>query len=236
MKQAVWLITHGSKQEQSIDNLGRIINKVNTDLPIFISELYGANGQTLEDGYKKLMALNVRKIKIIPLFVASVSRHIEEIQEIIYKYMDKSHIVFSSSIDNHPYAINHIIKTANEQSIDPTNEVLLVIGHGSDDTIINKKWRQLLESIVAEVKLNSSYMDVRYATIVPNTIIDELIKIEHSLTGLNTIIVPLVINNGFLTNIKIPNYIKGYKATYNGNTYMSGDWLHKWIESKIKEQ
>lgn len=234
MRQAIWLITHSSNQEQSIDNIANITNKVNTDLPIVISAIGGVKGQTLEEGYKQLIALDIKKIKVIPLFVSSSSRHIEEIKEILYKYMDKFVFEFSSGIDDHLYLINHIITTAKQQSIDSTKEVLLLIGHGSDDIIINKKWQQLLERIVAEVKSNTNYKDVRFATILPNTINDELNSIAKSLTGLTTIIVPLLIDRGFLADVKIPSYIKGYKAIYNGNTYMSGDWLHKWIEGKIK--
>lgn len=234
MKEAVWLIAHGSNQEQTVKNLINITYKVNTELPITISSLKGNKEQTIEEGYKQLIALNIKKVIVVPLFVSSGSRHIEEIQEILYKYMDKFVFEFTSCIDDHPYAISHIITTAKQQSLDPTNEVLLLIGHGSEDLTINENWLQLLESMAARVKSNSSYKDVRFATILPNTINDELSNIEESLTGLTTIIVPLLIDRGVYTDIKIPSYIEGYKAIYNGNTYMSGEWLHKWIESKLK--
>lgn len=232
MKKGIWIIAHGSNKNNWVADIDSTISEVTTDFPLITSFLEEVEGRTIEDGIKSFKSLNISEILVLPLFVSSGSNHIFEIKEILSKYSKQFYFTYSSCLDDHQYVIGHIIKLAQELSVNPEKETLFLISHGSSEISGQLKWEAVLNNIIDELKVKTEYREIKYATFLPRTINQEFAKIDIETTAL---VIPLFLSKGYYTETKIPQEIKGYNALYTNKTYIDGNWLAKWIESQITD-
>ncbi|KXG42645.1 sirohydrochlorin chelatase [Tepidibacillus decaturensis] len=230
MEKAVWVIAHGSRNKHWVELVDHEIRKVKSDYPIVTSFLEKVEGRLINDGINQLQELRAKEVFVIPMFVSSGSTHIEETKSILFNHSNRLHFHFGSCMDDHFYVVQHMINQAMQLSVNPEEEALLLIAHGSDESIFHERWERILTSLVKQLKEQTDYALVHYATFLPHTIEKQL----NQLNGLTTIVVPMFLSKGLFTDQKIPKAIEGYPVKYKGEAYLPSSWIAKWIESLIE--
>ncbi len=232
MKKAILLIGHGSSKQSWVDRIDHLIQNVDSKVPIIISFLEKVEGRLIRDGIKRLREIEATDLLIVPLFVSSGSTHMLDIKNELAPFIDEFQFTYASAMDDSPYVVDHIITEAKRLSIAERDEVLLLIGHGSDKEGFDQKWHGILESLKDKISQITDYRQVEYATFLPNTMITKLDNLVEKKDDI--IVIPLFLSEGIFTNRKIPNILKNYQVKYNGVSYIEGNWIADWITDNIK--
>ncbi|WP_331459292.1 sirohydrochlorin chelatase [Paenibacillus sp. FJAT-27812] len=146
-KVGVLVISHGSRDKGWVDLVDEAVTAIHlpADVPIYDSYLELVEGRLIQDGITSLEGQGVTDIIVVPLFVSSGSTHIDEISysfgvikqpllETDMKPFDiKARIHCTLPIDNDPVIAEIIYDKIKEVSESPTQEILLLIGHGSKE-------------------------------------------------------------------------------------------------------
>ncbi|OEF99248.1 hypothetical protein BHF71_09435 [Vulcanibacillus modesticaldus] len=231
MNEVVWIISHGSSSKAWMDTIDKTIASLDYHLPIITSFINNIEKRTIEDGIEELTKLKAKKVIVVPLFVSSASTHIDDIKTILSKYKKKINFVFTSAMDDHQFVVEHIIKQASELSNNPSQEALLIIGHGTIQANLHNKWNRILSNLIDKLSQRTDYLQISHATVFPNTIIDQLNKIDKKL---RVIVIPLFLSNGIYIDKKIPELIAGYNVIYSRKGYLSGNWITSWIIDQVE--
>jgi len=258
MKKAVWIIGHGSSKQEWVDQVDQELARVSTDLPIILSFLEKVEGRLIADGLHQLNKIGAEDVLVIPLFVSSASTHIAEIKSMLSSFAadvysqseQKIKFSYAPCMDDHDLVIQNIVMEAKRLAEQPISDetgsenVLLLIAHGSDERDYQEKWQQILKNIVHKVELaiglKPSFKQIDFATFLPYTIENKLKDLERNLgTGHTVIVIPLFLSTGVFTNKKIPQILDSFPANfikYNSVAYLNPSnehWIHQWIKFQI---
>ncbi|MCK9906288.1 hypothetical protein MXD63_40655, partial [Frankia sp. Cpl3] len=122
----------------------------------------------------------VTHIVAVPLFVASGSTHIDEIgymlgvhqstqlAEEIGRIETSAEIVYCSPMDDHPLIVEILLERVRELSVNPSSEVLLLVGHGADDGEYHRKWEEVLQRIALTIRQRLGFKGASYGTLHPD--------------------------------------------------------------------
>lgn len=91
--------------------------------------------------------------------------HMGGIHRRFHRFSDIKYIA-TKALDYHPDVSNVLLERAQEFSTDPSNEVILLSGHGDGDDTIDQDYRDnVLARYASDVKAMGGFFDVQYGTI-----------------------------------------------------------------------
>ncbi|WP_315971311.1 CbiX/SirB N-terminal domain-containing protein [Paenibacillus sp. N3.4] len=187
-------------------------------------------------------------IIVVPLFVSSGSTHIDEIsyalgvieepalETDLERFEIQARIHFTSPIDDDPVIAEIIYAKIKPLSDSPSQEILLLVGHGSVEKGFHLKWRKGLELLAGRLKALGGYDEADVAMLLPDQVKRKMAwwakkKPEHTV-----VVAPLFLSEGYFTNKVIPCRMEGFEYRYNGLALLPSPLISKWIEKQIASE
>jgi sirohydrochlorin ferrochelatase len=244
VKYGILIISHGSRRLEwvrLVDEAAAAM-KVPEGVPVVSSFLEIVEGRLIQDGITQLEALGVTDIIVIPFFVSSGSTHIDEISYALgvkpqpqlptdmRPFAIRARIHFTTPIDDDPVIANILYEKMKPLSVEPSKEIVLLVGHGSIERGFHLLWRRGLEKLAGRLQSLGGFDEVDTAMLLPDQISRKMNgwrkrKPEHTM-----LVVPLFLSEGYFTNEVIPSRLKGYLYKYNGNALLPHPSLSRWME------
>ena len=170
----VVVISHGAPIPQWNETVMRTISMVKSPYPVEPAFLDFDDERTLEKAVRRLEKKGVNNILIVHLSSSSYSSHHEEIRYLIGQrkdlgtYMAIANKPFKSSaqfavspcMDDHPLIVEIAKDFARELSQSPSQESLMLVGHGPVEEVENIMWVRQLENIGQEIKRTMPFREV----------------------------------------------------------------------------
>jgi sirohydrochlorin ferrochelatase len=243
----VLVISHGSRDEGWVQLVEDAVYAVRMpdSMPIYASYLELAPGKLIQDGIDSLQEQGVTDIIVVPLFVSSGSTHIDEISyalgviaepvlETDLELLDiRARIHFTSPIDDHPDIADIIYGKIKELSETPSQEILLLVGHGSKEDGFHQKWRHGLEQLAERVKTLGGFAEADIAMLLPDQLAEKMAWWAREKPTHKVVVAPLFLSEGYFTNKVIPSRLEGFDYQYNGRALLPSPLISKWIEGQI---
>ncbi|NAS89664.1 hypothetical protein C4E24_08035, partial [ANME-1 cluster archaeon AG-394-G21] len=133
-------------------------------------------------------------------------------------------ILLANAIDDHWAIADILVDHAAALSEDPANETIVLIAHGTDNESNFAGWVSSSKSLAEQMKLKLRYgmglniNDVRYSFVFPNETLhsDLLVRavVENVSATSDTIVVPLMVSEGYFTGRKIPGLLQNLSYAY----------------------
>ncbi|MCH5586526.1 cobalamin biosynthesis protein CbiX [Shimazuella sp. AN120528] len=243
-KQGVLVISHGSSSRNWVEQVDACINLVQLDVPVVASFLEMVENRTIEDGIHQLEQLGVTEIVAIPLFVSSGSTHIEEIRYLLGLEqnpripMDEKPIQHRACIrllapmNDHPLILDVLAERVHALSTDISNEIILLVGHGSDLPWFQAEWGKVADKIASQLQDKVGAKSISYAFTLPDTL---RARLEEESKENAVVLLPLFLSEGYFTRKKIPARVEGLSYKYDGKAYLPHPNVSKWIEAVAQE-
>lgn len=246
-KTGVLIIGHGSSSASWVEMVDEAVSRINTNVPITVCFLEMVKGRLIEDGVRELERKGVERIIAIPLFVASGSTHIDEIGcllgvikadqvmfgEEISPILTEAEIIYCPPMDDHPLIVDIVEQRIRELSVNPDEEVLLLVGHGADEGVYHAKWEAVLKRLAVTLRGRLKLKGASYGTLHP----DNLHKRAQAVTRKNrTIVIPLFLSEGYFTKRVIPSRLEGLSYVYNGKSYLPHPNVTRWLQDVIDRE
>jgi sirohydrochlorin ferrochelatase len=246
-KFGVLVISHGSRSADWVRLVDEAVAGVALpeSVRIVSSFLEIVEGRLIQDGIRMLEADGVTDIIAVPLFVSSGSTHIDEISYALgvietpnlptdmEPLKRKAVIHFTSPIDDDPDIAQIVYEKLRGLSADPTEELVLLIGHGSIEKGFHQRWRQGLELLAARIKELGGFAEADVAMLLPNQVPFKMKLWKKRSPGLKVIAAPLFLSEGYFTNQVIPSRMEGYEYRYNGQAMLPHPLVSRWMEKQI---
>ncbi len=244
----VLVISHGSNNQEWVTLVDEAVQEIKLEKPIPIVSCFLeiVSGRLIQDGIDALEIQGVNHIITIPLFVSSGSTHMDEIsyalgikEEAILetdleRMRGQAYIHLCSPIDEDPIATEIIYNKIKELSTHPNQEVLILVGHGSDVSGFHEKWQVGLNGLIAQLQLKGGFDQVDAAMLKPDQLTMKMKKWHKNKPQHKIIIAPLFLSEGYFTKKVIPNRCKGFEYSYNGKAMLPSPLISKWMTHQIE--
>ena len=240
----VLIIAHGSRNPKWNHLVELVVRNIRSTLPIRVSYLDFVEGKQIEDGIRDLERLGLKQIMVIPLFVTMGSTHLDEIQYALGLIQNpaidtdmqaiRTHaeIIWCPPLEDHDFVYQIISERILNLSENPSEEVLLLIGHGSEHPQFHEVWEELLQRMTINLRRRFGFKGVSYATLHP----DVIERRAKALARKNKLLViPIFLSEGYFTNIAIPARLEGLSCLYDGRAYLPHPLIGSWLESMIDQ-
>lgn len=240
----VLVISHGSRSEHWVRLVDEVVHAVQVPkgIPVYSSFLEIVEGRLIQDGITHLESLGVTDIIVVPLFISSGSTHIDEISYALgvkpkpilptdmTPFAIRAVIHFTAPIDDDPVIAQIVYEKMKPLSADPSNEIVLLVGHGSIERDFHLLWRRGLEKLALRLKERGGFDEVDVAMLLPNQIPAKMNRWSKLKPHHTILVVPLFLSEGYFTNEVIPERLQGYNYQYNGRSLLPHPLLARWIE------
>jgi sirohydrochlorin cobaltochelatase len=243
-QKGILIIAHGSKDSRWVKDIEQTRIAVECSIPLEISFLDHVSGRTIADGVYHLEQQGVSKLLIIPLFITMGSTHLHEIQYAlgiveelridsrIRKIHTRAQISWSPPLEDHPIVLEILAQRIDVLTSSPTQEVLLLIAHGSEHSGFHERWNVLLRTLIIKLRERYGFLAASYATLHPDNV---RIRANSLSRKHKMIVVPLFISEGYFTRTLIRSKLEGLSYVYDGRTLLPDERISRWIHLSIKQ-
>lgn len=246
-KFGVMVISHGSRSGKWVRLVDEAVAAVRLPdgIPVVSSFLEIVEGRLIGDGIRMLEDQGVTDIAAVPLFISSGSTHIDEISYSLgviaapllptdmVPFRRKARIHFTSPIDDDPDIARIVYEKVKDLSVDPSHELVLLVGHGSIEKGFHRRWRQGLERLAARIKGLGGFDEADGVMLLPDQVGFKMKLWNKRKPGHRVIVAPLFLSEGYFTREVIPSRLKGYEYSYNGSAMLPHPLISKWIEGQV---
>ncbi|MFC5452196.1 sirohydrochlorin chelatase [Paenibacillus aestuarii] len=243
----VLVISHGSRDEGWVQLVEEAVAavKLPADIPIFSSYLELVAGKLIQDGIDSLEAQGVTDIVVIPLFVSSGSTHVDEIsyalgvieqprlETDLERFEIQARIHMASPIDDDPVIADILYDKMKDLSVDPSREIVLLIGHGSKEPGFHEQWLEGLEQLALRVQKLGGFAEADVAMLLPDQVPSKLSWWTEQKPGYAVLVAPLFLSEGYFTRKVIPSRMEGFEYRYHGRALLPSPLISQWIEKQI---
>ncbi|WP_158630167.1 sirohydrochlorin chelatase [Cohnella sp. AR92] len=254
MKPGILVISHGSREPQWVtrveDTVAGIRGKLG-GLPVECAYLELVEGSLIQDGIDRLEAVGVTDILAIPLFVSAGSTHVDEIGWALGAYEEprrptdmermrvSARLTYGRPIADDPEIADVLAERVSEelsrQGRSEEDLSLLLVGHGSEDAWFYEEWHRGLEGLAALVKQRGGYADVRAATLRPDEVAEQVIRMKQDRPERPVMAVPVFISEGYFTSAVIPRRLEGLACGYAESSLIPHSKVQEWIRRQASE-
>jgi sirohydrochlorin ferrochelatase len=248
-KYGVLVISHGSRNSEWVDLVDQAVGAIemDPDLPIYSSFLEIIEGRLIQDGITSLEQQGVTDIIVVPLFVSSGSTHMDEISYALGVIQEptletdmerleiKARIHFGTPIDDDLEIAQILYGKIQPLSVQPSREIVLLVGHGSIEKGFHLRWRKGLELLASRLKELGGFDEVDVAMLLPDQVKRKM-KVWSKRKPEHTVIVaPLFLSEGYFTNQVIPLRMREFSYKYNGKAILPHPLISRWMEKQIHQ-
>lgn len=245
----VLVIAHGSPSEAWNQPVRDTVAQVSLAYPVELAFLEFVPDEGVQDAVDRLEAQGVDEIIVaVVCFISSHSSHIEEIKYILGLPYDEdvvdeealaeeglfpiesdAEFILTSALDDHPIIAHVLCDKARELSTNPSEEIVVITGHGAAGENL-AKWSENMESLAARMKWELGVKDVRHSYVFPSREPYLRDVVEEAASEAEVIVIPLMISEGFFTDMYIPMQLAGLSYMYNGEALAPHPGFARWIE------
>lgn len=239
----VLIIAHGSKDREWVGMIEQAVKAAELDLPYVTGFLELVPGKSIKDGIRGLESRDLDRILVIPLFLTMSSTHLHEIQyalgliprstiptdiELIQPH---AKIIWCSPLESHPYVHAILEERIKCLSQTPSQEALLLIGHGSDVEGFHEGWEELLNNISTDIHKRFGFVQTSYASLHPDNIQEraEVLAAKGKL-----IVIPFFLSEGYFTKSVLPRRLEGVEHLYQGQSLLPHFLVAQWIKDSVQ--
>lgn len=243
-KTGVLVTAHGSRDPKWIELIDQAVQQARIDLPVRVGFLELVNNRSLSDGVRYFEQKGMRNIIVLPLFITEGSTHLNEIRYALGLISEpvletdiepiphKAKISWCPPLEDHIIVQEILVERVKELIQNPAEELLFLIGHGSEETGFHERWEHLLQQLAICLKKRFGFKGASYATLHPDTIL----KRASALSRKNKLIVlPVFLSEGYFTNFVIPHRLKNLSYLYNGKAFLPHPLLSAWMEESVRQ-
>lgn len=246
-KTGVLVISHGSRDRDWVRLVDEAVADMALpeDIPVVSAFLECVEGRLIQDGIDELERAGVTDIVVLPLFISSGSTHMHEIgyalgfipdplvETDLKPFRKQASVRMLGPMDDDPLVARIVYDKIKDLSRNPEREIVLLVGHGSDQPGFGEQWRRGMEGVASAVKQLGSFAEVDIALLLPDEVRGKLdkwkrLKPEHAI-----LVSPLFISEGYFTRTVIPSRLQGYEYRYNGRTMLPHPLVSRWMESRL---
>ena len=130
----------------------------------------------IQQAVDDLVAAGAEKIVVIPALSSSFNTQMRQWESMFGIHEDpgylqatlietKAQVIYAPPLENHPIVARIIGDYAKEKSVNPANEVVIVVSHGPEEKADNDKTLALLESLAMKVKEVDGFSDAKWASL-----------------------------------------------------------------------
>ncbi|MBO8126939.1 MAG: hypothetical protein H0Z38_06865 [Firmicutes bacterium] len=240
MVNGVVIVTHGSAEKTWEDGLGQVLEKAGLPGPGEVTLFQGGYVATtyLKDGapnldpwVELLLARGCTKIKLIPLFVSSLSSHVAELAEYA---RNRQELVMGRALDDHPLIVQLLSQEYSRlvQENQLTETAVILAGHGARGR--EREWQRwagaLAEQVFLSLNMRPELRRVTYASVYSP---DLRTKAEvFWREGWSSLVLPLFLSAGIFTTKVIPDKLKGLPF-YLGAPYLPNPLIGRWLVEQV---
>ncbi|ADU29153.1 sirohydrochlorin chelatase [Evansella cellulosilytica] len=243
-KKGVLILAHGSRDKKWVQLIDESVDNIKTDVPVTIGYLELIEGRSIADGVRRLEQQGVEEILAIPFFVCSGSTHLAEIQYALGVIKTplletdlplihpKANIVWGEAMDYHPFILKVLEERISSLTLEPENERLLLVAHGSNRPDFEPKWEKTLRYMCTYFKEKYRFNDSNYGTILPDTITEAAEQLSDN-NKHKLVVVPVFLSEGYYTSKKIPSKLVEVDHVYDGKTYLPHSAITEWLQEQV---
>jgi sirohydrochlorin ferrochelatase len=250
----VLVISHGSRDRKWVELVREACASVNlpavagyAPLPMMCSFLELVDGALIQDGIDGLQAQGVTDMIVVPLFISSGSTHIDEISWALgaksepelptdlEQFRVHAAVHFCDPIDDDPEIAQLIVNKLSTITVDPSKELLLLVGHGSKEQGFHKRWRKGLDSLAKQAKQIGGFAEADTVMLLPDEAASKLHYWKHARPELDAVVAPLFLSEGYFTSEVIPKRLVGNDYKYTGSALLPSPYITAWMERRIAE-
>jgi len=245
----VLVIAHGSPNETWNQPVRDTVAQISLPYPVELAFLEFVPDEGVQDAVDRLEAQGVDEIMVaVVCFISSHSSHIEEIKYILRLAYDTEVVdeealaeeglfpiesdakfILTSALDDHPIIAQVLTDRARELSTNPSEEIVVITGHGAAGENL-AKWSENMQSLAVRMKWELGVKDVRHSYVFSSREPYLRNVVEEALLEAEVIVIPLMISEGFFTDMYIPMQLAGLSYMYNGEALAPHPGLARWIE------
>lgn len=217
---------------------------VRTDHPLTVGYLELVEGKSIADGVRELEEKGVRRILTVPLFVSSGSTHLEEIQYAlgikqesrVETDLEPIHprvpILWTEAMDDHPLVEAILAERIQKLSVQPREETLLLVAHGSEKPGFRPIWEKGLSALTTRLKRRFSFDKADFAMLRLGDVRE---KAERLSREKKCLAVPVFVSPGYFTSEVVSRELEGLSCLYRGETFLPHPYVARWVEEKVEE-
>lgn len=241
-KPGILIISHGSRESSWVELVDEAVNQLplQGDFPVAVSFLEIVEGRLIQDGIDTLEDQGVTDIVVIPLFVSSGSTHVDEIAYALgaketadsdtdlEPFHVRANIHYGTPMDDDPAVAQMIWDKVRDLCVEPKQEVILLVGHGSIYENFRERWVKGISSLATKIHNISNVVAVDYSLLNPDSVRErtEYWQREH---GYQVMVVPLFLSEGYFIRKVIPDRLEGLSYRYTGRAILPHPLLSQWI-------
>ncbi|CAG7644679.1 hypothetical protein PAESOLCIP111_04771 [Paenibacillus solanacearum] len=248
VKYGILVISHGSRSADWVRLVDEAVAAVRLPetVPICSAYLEIVEGRLIQDGITQLEALGVTDLIVVPLFVSSGSTHIDEIsyafgvkrQPLLPTDMEpfavRARIHWTSPIDDDPVIAEIVYGKLRRLSVQPSREIVMLVGHGSIEKGFHLLWRRGLERLAARVRELGGFAEADSAMLLPDQLPRKMKYWKVRKPDHTVIVAPLFLSEGYFTRQVIPARLTGFAYRYGGEALLPHPYISRWIEQQIR--
>ncbi|WP_419871360.1 sirohydrochlorin chelatase [Candidatus Pristimantibacillus sp. PTI5] len=252
MKPGILVISHGSREAAWVKLVDDAVTAAAasprlSDIPIVSSFLEIMEGRLIQDGIDELERRGVTDMCVVPFFISSGSTHVDEIGQAfglpwltdlegdLGTFRVSANVRYGLPIDDDPEIAELLAANIAELSTEPSNEALLLIGHGSKEKVFHERWQEGLMKLGARLRAVGGYKRAEYAMLLPDQAASKLAAMLAANPEEAVIVVPLFLSRGYFTNHVIPTRLTGLEYRYNGKAMLPNQAIVRWLERQMLE-
>jgi len=256
MKPGLLVISHGSTDRGWVALVDRTIEivreRMGEDLRIEAVFLELVDERLIQDGLDRLIAEGVTDVLALPLFVSSGSTHVDEIGWALGAYPSLGtetdlerfrtsplRITYGKPMGTDPEIIGIVADRLAEMSVDPNEESVLLIGHGSSTDGFREKWEQELAMIAKKVAELGHYAESTTALLLPSQVGERLAALADSRPRGRVLVCALFLSEGYFTKTVVSRQLEESglmeMCRYDGRALMPHPNVAGWIGRKASD-
>jgi len=150
---------------------------------------------------------------------------------------------FANPIDDHPLAGEIILDYANELSVEPNNEEVIVVGHGPVDAEDNKAQLLLMENLAEYIRANANYAAVYVTTLQDDApaevrrqrILELRAQVQQANQQGRKVIIVTNLLGTRIVQASLRRALRGLNYGFNAKGLIQHDNFIEWINLSVAE-
>ncbi len=245
-EKGILVLAHGSRvavwNERVREAVRPLEEKYNIDIAFGM-----ADQKTIQEAVTRLEGRGARLIIAVPLFISSHSPIIYDTKHLLgldpllpMRYIEGNvDFVMTDALDTSPLVSEIVLDRARELSEEPSEEVVVLVGHGPNEPEFNRLWLRDMRQIGHFVKETGGFKDVLVATVrddAPREIREEATRalremVEKASSDARVLVLPYVLASGGIEE-GIRERLKGLDFKF-GRPLLPHPNITKWIEAQV---
>lgn len=241
----ILVLAHGSGiplwNEQVREAVRPLEERYNVDIAFGMAEQ-----EHIQEAVTRLEERGARLIVVVPLFISSHSPIINDTRRILgldpvfpQRYLGgDANFVMTGALDTSPLVSEIVLERVGELSKEPSDEVVVLVGHGPNEPEFNELWLRDMKQIGGFVREKGGFKDVLVATVrddAPREVREKAARelrqmVEEAGSDSRVLVIPYVLASGGIEE-GIKERLEGLEFQF-GRPLLPHPNITKWIEAQ----